>query len=178
MKLIKFSRKSEQLTCKSGRATSQLSRLPLHFNVFFKCLRGIPVEDEDEAELNDRIRMWIQESTLQGDLPTRMAEFPADYQSIDAQVAETGKQPMQQKEAVHVQSPTRNVSIEDTPEPMNIVETVVAIVIAPLNFPSESLERNPVGEIQSKLANFVPETIDHLRIHTNKLFASFEVQKS
>ena len=136
------------------------------------------MEDEDEAELNDRIRMWIQESTLQGDLPTRMAEFPADYQSFDAQVAETGKQPMQQKEAVHVQSPTRNVSIEDTPEPMNIVETVVAIVIAPLNFPSESLERNPVGEIQSKLANFVPETIDHLRIHTNKLFASFEVQKS
>lgn len=149
-----------------------------------KCLRGIPDEESDQAELNERIRTWIRDSSGEDNRPSRTAKFPAQYQEQDETMS-TRQHSRQTKAGTTQQSShltkreyvPRLVDGDDTkPEPFKIVESVVAMVIAPLSFPqvTDTCDRNPIEEIQSKIANFVPETMDNLRIHTQHFLASFE----
>ena len=171
---MKISHKVENGTLRSGQAKSKWSMMPFHFNIFMKCFRGISDEEADQAELNDRIRMWIQESSLEQNVSMFRTKFPLGNQDLNDQVLDKStSQPSCPLKKATVSEVPRLTDNKDTPEPMKIVESVVAMVIAPLHF-SEGPEQNHLEEFQSKLANIVPETMDHLRVQTQNLLASFE----
>ena len=124
-------------------------------------------EDEEKAELNDRIQKWIQHSSSDDNQPQRITKFPLDPVPVQLALPQVQRQQMMPRQA-------ESVIVKETKnrtEPLSIVESVVAMVIAPLSQIPQLVDHdnNPLTEIHAKLANIVPEGIENIRFHTQNL---------
>ncbi len=177
MKLLRSSGRNDNQTFKSSQARSNWSRMPFHFNIFMKCLRGFSVdEDEDQAELNDRIRTWIQNSSSVDNQPIGIAKSSLEDREAGPTMQKPQHQVQPQQFISKQSNPEPGIQIESkhSVEPLNIVESVVAMVIAPLNHLPQIVDhqdQNPLLEFQSKLAKIVPDSIENFRFHTQNLMA-------
>ncbi len=152
--------------------------MPFNFNIFMKCIWGYSVdEDEDQSELNDRIRTWIQNSSSDENQPMRIAKPLVECKEPALTMQETQHQLQPQHSISSTQpDPEPGVLFEsmEKGEPLNMVESVVAMVMTPLNHSLQIVDhqdKNPLIELQSKLATIVPDSIEHLRFHTQNLLA-------
>ncbi len=153
--------------------------MPFHFNIFMKCIRGYSCDDdEDQAELNDRIRTWIQNSAAVDSQPMRIVNAPLECEDScnSAPTVQKAYHQVQPQGLTSLQAnpePGNLIESNERSEPLNIVESVVAMVIAPLNhLPQlDHQDQNPLHEFQSKLAKIVPDSIENLRFHTQNLLA-------
>ena len=145
--------------------------MPFHFNVFMKCMKGISDQEKsDQDELDERIRNWIQESSLERDISVcKVRKFPAEYRESEDETEriDTYTGVLLTKTMTSSVVPS-HIKPDEDPKPFNLVEQVVAMTIAPLNFTQRE-------DFHAKLAKIVPDTMDHLCVHTQKLFASFEI---
>ena len=129
-------------------------------------------EDEEKAELNDRIQKWIQDSSSDDNQPQRITKFPLDPVPVQLALPQVQRQQMMPRQS----NPESVIVMEskNRAEPLSIVESFVAMVIAPLNqmpqlVDQDNYNNNPLTEFHSKLANIVPEGIENIRVHTQNL---------
>jgi hypothetical protein len=178
---MRCSNGNDNQTFKKSHARSNWSRMPFNFNFLMKCIKGCSVDqDEDQAELNNRIRCWIQNSSSDYNQPKRLAKFPMEHQESGPTIKEPQHQLHHQvlrQQTIPVPcipKPTFPNGIKDSVGAFDIVESVVAMVIAPPNHLPQTVDNednNPLHEFQSKIARIVPDSIEILRFHTQKLLA-------
>jgi hypothetical protein len=171
---MRCSNGNDNQTFKKSHARSNWSRMPfnlINFNFLMKCIKGCSVdEDEDQAELNNRIRSWIQNSSSDDNQSKRIAKFPMEHKESGPTFKEPQHQVLRQQTIPCIPEPTFPNEPKDSVGAFNIV----AMVISPLNHLPQTVENednNPLHEFQSKIARIVPDSIEILRFHTQKLLA-------